>query len=53
MSPFDDLTGKTEVIGLSGLMTLTDAKSIQCSQKRKKLIENQFSRANVIQNSID
>jgi hypothetical protein len=51
-SLFYDLTGKTEVIGLSDLMTLfllirvfihvlqTDAISIQCFQKHTKLIEN-------------
>ena len=63
-SHFCDLTGKTEVIGLPGLMTLfidlgsefilqTDGKSIQGFQKHTELIENRFSRLKVIQNSID
>jgi hypothetical protein len=65
MSHLCNLTGKTEVIGLSDLMTLfvdlgclkfilqIDAKSIKCVRKHTKLIENRFSRSKVIQNSID
>jgi hypothetical protein len=61
-SHFCDLTGKTEVIGLPGLMTLfidlgclycKQTQSIKCFQKHTKLIENRFSRTIVIQNSID
>jgi hypothetical protein len=57
-SHFCDLAGKTEVIGLSDLMTLfidlqTNAKRTQYFQKYTKLIENRFSRSKVIQNSND
>jgi hypothetical protein len=64
-SHFCDLTGKTEVIGLSHLLTnflLTCGVYIYIKQtqgafnvlkKHTKLIENRFSRSNVIQNSID
>jgi hypothetical protein len=60
-SHFCDLTRKTEVTGLSDLMTLfidlgcLYCKQTQraCFQKHTKLIENQFSRSKVIQNSID
>jgi hypothetical protein len=53
-SHFCDLTGKTEVIGLSDLMIL--AKQTQRAFnvfKNTKLIENRFSRSKVIQNSSD
>jgi hypothetical protein len=61
-SHFCDLTGKTEVIGLSVLMTLSIdlgclymycKQSIQCFQKHTKLIESRFSRSKILQNSID
>jgi hypothetical protein len=56
-SHFCDLTGKTEGIGLSDLMTLfidlaclyckKTQKSIQCVQKYTKLFEHRFSRLKV------
>jgi hypothetical protein len=60
---FCDLTEKTEVIGLSDLLTLfINLGCLYCKQthrafnvfkKHTKLIENRFSRSKVIQNSID